>query len=65
LDVLRVFGCFEGFWMFRTGSFWGLNDGRSGNERGFFIIESLMGVRMLSEFVDVELIDSIVAAILF
>jgi hypothetical protein len=62
---LRVLGCFEGFGMFRTWSFWDLNDGRSGDERGFFIGESLMGVRMLSEFVDIELIDSIVAAILF
>jgi hypothetical protein len=41
------------------------DNGRSGDEGGFFIVESLMGVRMRSEFVDFELIDSIVAAIPF
>lgn len=57
-----VFGVFMNLGLAVFGDF---DDGRSGDERGFFIGESLMGVRMLSEFVDVELIDSIVAAIPF
>jgi hypothetical protein len=60
-DVLRVFGCFDGFYEFRTGRFWGFEWW----EIWVFYHESLLGVRMLSEFVDIELIDSIVAAILF
>ncbi len=53
------------FMRFGLRLFGDFNDGGSGNERGFFIAESLMGVRMLTEFVDAELIDSIVAAIPF
>ncbi len=58
-DVFRV------FMSLGLAVFGDFNDGRSGDETGFFIGESLMGVRMLSEFIDVELIDSIVAAIPF